>query len=86
MGDRNPSKKSKYDEENGCKLRGVVVLMKKNLLGVNDVAASVFDRFDEIRGRKVALRLISTAVDPDSAGMYPLNYLCMRLHLYRWFH
>ncbi|XP_041999732.1 probable linoleate 9S-lipoxygenase 5 isoform X1 [Salvia splendens] len=66
MGDRNPTKKSKYEEENGCKVRGVVVLMKKNLLGVNDVAASVVDRFDEIRGRKVALRLISTAVDPDS--------------------
>ena len=73
MGD----KKSKYDEENGCKLKGVVVLIKKNLLGVNDVAASVIDRVDEIRGRKVALRLISTAVDPDSDGTYLSIYLCM---------
>lgn len=55
------------------KITGVVVLRKKNLLGVNNVAASAVDRFNEILGRKVALQLItcSTPLDPDSAsGMF----------------
>lgn len=68
MDDRNPSKKSKHDEvEESGKIGGVVVLIKRNLLGINDVTASVVDRFDEILGRKVALQLITT-LDQHSAA------------------
>ncbi|KAL0284887.1 UNVERIFIED_CONTAM: putative linoleate 9S-lipoxygenase 5 [Sesamum calycinum] len=75
MDGRSPSKRSRHEESgNGesSKMRGVVVLMKKKVLGVNDIAASVVDRVDEIRGRKVALQLISStaALDHDSADSY----------------
>lgn len=95
MGDRNPSKRSKYDEESsngeGGKIRGEVVLIKRNLLGINDVVASVVDRVDEIFGRKVALHLITTtsSLDQHSAadGMYTafiwLWILVYYLHLNR---
>ncbi|KAL8028907.1 hypothetical protein ABFX02_14G193200 [Erythranthe guttata] len=65
-------KKSKYEETEGESMKkktmkGVVVLMKKNLLEVNDIAASVVDSVDEILGRKVAFQLITTSsLDHDS--------------------
>ncbi|KAL0455080.1 UNVERIFIED_CONTAM: hypothetical protein Slati_0847200 [Sesamum latifolium] len=67
MDGRSPSKRSRHEESGSSKMRGVVVLMKKKVLGVNDIAASVVDRVDEIRG-KVALQLISStaALDHDS--------------------
>lgn len=83
MEELSPSKKSKYDEEiaNGGAIRGVVVLMKKNVVGVNDVAASVVDRFDELLGRKVALHLVGcpNVLDRDSAssGMFLDSWLWM---------
>ncbi|GER57774.1 lipoxygenase [Striga asiatica] len=68
----SPSKKSRRDEEEkgSGKIRGSVVVMKKNLLQLNDVAASVVDRFDEILGRKVALQLITTAASASAEDGY----------------
>ncbi|KAL3631697.1 Lox4p [Castilleja foliolosa] len=65
----SPSKKKKYEEKNeesSSKIKGVVVLMKNNLLQLNGVAESIVDLFDEIRGRKVALRLITTDTAAES--------------------
>lgn len=53
----NPSKET-------TKVKGTVVLMKKNFLDLDDVKASVVDRVDEILGHKVSLQLIS-AVNAD---------------------
>ncbi|KAL0387503.1 UNVERIFIED_CONTAM: putative linoleate 9S-lipoxygenase 5 [Sesamum radiatum] len=65
-------------------MRGVVVLMKKKVLGVNDIAASVVDRVDEIRGRKVALQLISStaALDHDSGVcVCVLHLVCLFVYI-----
>ncbi|KAJ4968317.1 hypothetical protein NE237_015018 [Protea cynaroides] len=50
------------------KIKGSVVLMKKNLLNFNDLLASVDDRAYEVVGKKVSLQLIGGAVngDPDN--------------------
>lgn len=50
---------------NAAKVKGTVVLMKKNVLDFNDFNASFLDRLHEFLGNKVTLRLISSDVtDP----------------------
>ncbi|KAF3640244.1 hypothetical protein T459_08089 [Capsicum annuum] len=44
---------------NGKKVRGTVVLMKKNVLDLTDVGASFLDRVHEVFGKGVSLQLIS---------------------------
>ncbi|GLT76826.1 hypothetical protein SLA2020_484620 [Shorea laevis] len=47
------------------KIKGTVVLMKKNVLDLTDVKASVLDRFHECFGKGVSLQLVSaTHTDP----------------------
>ncbi|KAK9054797.1 hypothetical protein SSX86_025876 [Deinandra increscens subsp. villosa] len=46
------------------KINGRVVLVKKNLLDINDLSASVLDRVHELLGKNVTLQLI-TAHHPD---------------------
>lgn len=84
MDEQNRSKKSRYEDtsssngESSTKIEGVAVLMKKSFLQLNDIAASVVDRVDEIRGRKVALQLITTAsIDHDSGNNAPLFQLLL---------
>lgn len=50
--------------ESGGKIKGTVVLMKKNFLDFNDLSASVIDRVDELVGKRVSLQLVS-AVNSD---------------------
>ncbi|XP_010277584.1 PREDICTED: probable linoleate 9S-lipoxygenase 5 [Nelumbo nucifera] len=49
------------------KIKGTVVLMKKNVLDFNDLHASVLDRVHELVGKGVALQLISS-VNTDPAN------------------
>ncbi|KAI3469558.1 hypothetical protein Pfo_026221 [Paulownia fortunei] len=49
------------------KIKGTVVLMKKNVMDATDLGASVVDRFHELFGRGVSLQLIS-AVHGDLAN------------------
>ncbi|CAL9003385.1 unnamed protein product [Prunus brigantina] len=50
----------------GKKIKGRVVLMKKNVLDLNDFKASVLDRVHELLGKAVSLRLISSVKgDPE---------------------
>ncbi|WRX22383.1 PLAT/LH2 domain - like 5 [Theobroma cacao] len=49
------------------KIKGAVVLMKKNVLDMNDMKASLFDRVHELFGKGVSLQLIS-AVHTDPAN------------------
>ncbi|KAK9931981.1 hypothetical protein M0R45_019234 [Rubus argutus] len=49
------------------KIKGTVVLMKKNVLDFNDFHASVLDRVHELFGQGVSLQLIS-AVNGDSSN------------------
>ncbi|KAL6278610.1 hypothetical protein ACE6H2_022211 [Prunus campanulata] len=45
--------------KNSRKIKGTVVLMKKNVLDFNDFNASVLDRLHELVGQRVSLQLIS---------------------------
>lgn len=65
------------------KIKGRVVLMKKNVLDFNDFSASVVDRLDEFLGRKVSLQLISS-VNADPGFFFVLlltlyNYLALQI-------
>ncbi|XP_062143482.1 probable linoleate 9S-lipoxygenase 5 [Alnus glutinosa] len=49
------------------KIKGTVVLMKKNVLDFNDLHASVLDRVHELLGRRVSLQLIGADnCDPEN--------------------
>ncbi|XP_061348489.1 probable linoleate 9S-lipoxygenase 5 [Gastrolobium bilobum] len=51
----------------GDSIRGRVVLMKKNVLDINDLGASLLDRLHEFVGQRVSLQLISAVqVDPGN--------------------
>ncbi|KAH7847234.1 hypothetical protein Vadar_023536 [Vaccinium darrowii] len=52
------------DKNTKKKIRGTVVLMKKNVLDFNDFNASILDRVHELLGEKVSLQLVS-AVNAD---------------------
>ncbi|KAL0457222.1 UNVERIFIED_CONTAM: putative linoleate 9S-lipoxygenase 5 [Sesamum latifolium] len=56
------------------KIQGRVVLMKKNVMDVTDVGASVVDRLHELFGKGVSFQLIS-AEKTDLAFFY-IFYLC----------
>ncbi|KAF5952225.1 hypothetical protein HYC85_010169 [Camellia sinensis] len=57
----------KGNDGNDKKIKGTVVLMKKNVLDFNDFNASILDRVHELLGQKVSLQLIS-AVNADLTG------------------
>lgn len=66
------------------KIKGRVVLMKKNVLDFNDFSASAVDRLDEFLGRKVSLQLISSVnADPGFFFLVLLltlyNYLALQI-------
>lgn len=64
LSDDNGNKRTKHEVAEIKKIKGTVLLMKKNLLDVNDPKAKLVDQFDEFRGQKVSLQLIS-AVNGD---------------------
>ncbi|XP_050274138.1 probable linoleate 9S-lipoxygenase 5 [Quercus robur] len=53
-----------FNESKNSKVKGTVVLMKKNVLDFNDFHASFLDRLHEFLGQKVSLQLMS-AVNGD---------------------
>ncbi|XP_022723049.1 probable linoleate 9S-lipoxygenase 5 [Durio zibethinus] len=55
------------DSKDKKKIQGTVVLMKKNVLDMNDLKASLLDRVHELLGKGVSLQLIS-AVHTDPAN------------------
>ncbi|KAM1490433.1 hypothetical protein ACFXTO_033560 [Malus domestica] len=56
-----------HPKDGDKKIKGTVVLMKKNVLELNDLKASFLDRFHELRGKKVSLQLISSVnCDPEN--------------------
>ena len=73
--------------ENGerPKIKGTVVLMKKNILDVKDVGASILDRLHELFHRGVSIQLVSAdQIDPgnlDSVIFLSLTSLLIGLVL-----
>lgn len=58
------------------KIKGTVVLMKKNVLDATDMKASFFDRIHEFLGKGVSLQLISST-HPDTGHPLSLSiFLC----------
>ncbi|KAF8018100.1 hypothetical protein BT93_H3106 [Corymbia citriodora subsp. variegata] len=51
------------------KVKGTVVLMKKNVLDFNDFNASVLDRLHELFGQKVSLQLVSAVHGDPERGL-----------------
>lgn len=63
------------DDDNGPghRVKGTVVLMKKNVLDFNDFSASFLDRLHEFVGKRVSLQLVSSVnVDPGQFHFPPL--------------
>lgn len=59
------------------KIKGTVVLRKKNFMGMTDVGASFLDRVYEIFRKGVSLQLISaTHADPGYLPLPPLEQHC----------
>lgn len=48
------------------KIKGTVVLMKKNVLDLNDFGASFLDRVYELFGKRISIKLISKDYFEDS--------------------
>lgn len=62
------------------KIRGTVVLMKKNILDLSDLGSSFLDRVHELMGRGVSLQLISSVhVDP---GQFLFNCTNFKFFLF----
>jgi len=59
------------------RMRGTVILMKKNVLDFNDLSSSLLDRLHEFMGKRVSLQLIS-AFQTDS-GQYFYYFLSISL-------
>jgi hypothetical protein len=60
------------------RLKGTVVLMRKNVLDLNDFGATVIDGLGEFLGKGVTCQLISsTAVDPSEHTPPPLSPPCI---------
>ncbi|XP_010553735.1 PREDICTED: linoleate 9S-lipoxygenase 1-like [Tarenaya hassleriana] len=70
------------DSGAGAKVKGTVVLMKKNVLDFNDFNASFLDRLTEFLGNKVTLRLISS--DVADSGNGSKGKLGKPAHLEEW--
>lgn len=68
-------------EDNGKKVKGTIVLMKKNVLDFNDVNASLLDGVLEFLGKRVSLQLIS-AVHADP-GNHFFSFPCFKLYIDR---
>lgn len=66
------------------KVKGTIVLMKKNVLDFTDVNASVLDGVLEFLGRRVSFQLISTSVHDNGKYLFIIlfqGFLSYIIHL-----
>lgn len=61
-------------KDDGKRVKGKVVLMKKNVLDFTGIMAAVVDDVAELLGEKVSFQLISSSVF-DDRGKYYFSYL-----------
>ncbi|CAI9102206.1 OLC1v1000442C5 [Oldenlandia corymbosa var. corymbosa] len=52
-------------------IKGTVILMKKNVLDLNDFTAAVADGIDELLGKKVSIQLVSSSVNGGAGDQLP---------------
>lgn len=73
-------KKQNHKVGDNKKVKGTVVVLKKNVLDFKDVKASLLDRIHELLGKCVSLQLISSArPDPGHPKSLSLSLLCFVL-------
>lgn len=71
----------KIKESKNAQLKGTVVLMRKNVLDLNDFGASLLDGIGEFLGKGITCQLISsTLVDTSKTTRPPL---CIFLATYK---
>lgn len=61
--------------DNNKKIRGRVVLMKKNVLDSSDLGSSFLDRVHEVFGRGVSLQLISSVRGDSGQASFLFLYV-----------
>ncbi|KAH0726822.1 hypothetical protein KY284_002687 [Solanum tuberosum] len=61
-------------KDDGKKVKGTVVLMKKNVLDFTDVNASIVDGVLDFLGRRVSFQLISNSVHDGQYSHLHLNF------------
>ena len=66
-------------ENDKKKIKGTVVLMKKNVLDFNDFNASVLDRVHELLGQGVSLQLVSAVHGDPGEFFYFILFFFMFL-------
>ncbi|WMV11968.1 hypothetical protein MTR67_005353 [Solanum verrucosum] len=72
------------DAITGKKVKGTVVLMKKNVLDFTDIKASVVDEVVEFLGKKVSFQLISSSVHDDPENGLHEGKLSNPAYLENW--
>lgn len=72
----NKEKRINHMIDNSMKIKGTIVLMKKNVLDFKDAKASLLDRIHELLGKGVSMQLVSS-VHPDPAGQHLHNFTFM---------
>eukprot|EP01018_Ginkgo_biloba_P021021 Gb_04786 [translate_table: standard] len=78
LGDLFPFPTSKSEEN---KIKGLLVLQKKNVLDLHDIHAGIIDNISELLGNRVSLQLVSTSdVDPKSGT----GHVSERVFLQQW--
>lgn len=73
-GSKGSGKKVKCDQGGCRKIKGRLVLMKKNVLDFNDLPAKFLDDIHEWLGQRVSLQLVG-AVHGDPSGWFFSTYL-----------
>jgi len=64
------------------RVRGTVILMKKNVLDFNDLSASLLDRLHEFVGKRVSLQLISASQADPGQYFFLFHVQIISLHSY----
>ncbi|XP_009344082.3 probable linoleate 9S-lipoxygenase 5 [Pyrus x bretschneideri] len=81
----NDDEKPDYMVSGSNRIRGKVVLMKKNVLDFNDLKASFVDRIHEFLGKGVSMQLISaTHPEPAANGLKSRGKLGKVAYLEKW--
>lgn len=61
--------------QDGKKIKGRLVLMKKNVLDFNDFHANILDGVHELFGHKVSLQLVSSVHRDHQGKLSPLSII-----------
>lgn len=74
-------------ERDAVKIKGTVVLMKKNVLNFKDAGSAFLDRMHELFGKRVTIQLVSAEhADPGNYIVFSFYYEEMHRELVSFFY